>query len=239
MASARDRAVLMLQGDSRTDVERRNLADENHARLLMSFCLRRTSNCLDVGASHGLFLTEICRLAPNGYHIAYEPIPALHNRLVERFRDVEIRQRALSNADATATFVHVCDETLEGYSGLKRRPYPRDVATELLTVETERLDGHTPAGWFPSFVKIDVEGAEILVLDGAGQTLREAKPIIAFEHGANGCADFGGSDDELHKLITQGLGLRLFDMDGVGPLDRTEFEDKLATGNHWNWIAHE
>jgi hypothetical protein len=33
--------------------------------------------------------------------------------------------------------------------------------------------------------------------------------------------------------------LRLFDMDGDGPLDLAHFEDKLATGNHWNWIAHD
>jgi hypothetical protein len=85
-------------------------------------------------------------------------------------------------------------------------------------------------------VKIDVEGAERLVLEGALRTFRLARPTIAIEHGWNGVQDRERSEP-IYKLICQDLGLRLFDMDGHGPLKLSEFFDGLRT--RWNWIAHE
>jgi hypothetical protein len=46
-------------------------------------------------------------------------------------------------------------------------------------VTTERLDEHLPDGWLQDFVKIDVEGAERLVLEGAMRTFR---PRVSYEH---------------------------------------------------------
>jgi hypothetical protein len=82
-------------------------------------------------------------------------------------------------------------------------------------------------------VKIDVEGAELLVLEGAKETIRKAKPILAFEH----VWSEEGSP-RVYELLS-GLGMRVFDMDGSGPLSRNEFFDVLQQGNRWNWIAHD
>jgi hypothetical protein len=113
------------------------------------------------------------------------------------------------------------------------------MATERITVTTERLDDHVPDQWLPDFVKIDVEGAEALVIEGALSTLRKAKPVIAFEHGWGGGEEFGASDEDMFKLLCDDVGLRLFDMEGNGPLGMAQFRDELATGDRWNWIAHE
>jgi hypothetical protein len=43
--------------------------------------------------------------------------------------------------------------------------------------------------------------------------------------------------EEIYKLICQDVGLRLFDMDGHGPLDRSQFLEGVVT--RWNWVAHE
>ena len=95
-----------------------------------------------------------------------------------------------------------------------------------------------PEGWLPDFVKVDIEGAEPLAFEGAIRTLRQAKPVIAFEHGHRGSEDYGVSDDDLYKLLCNDVGLRLFDMDGHGPFDLAQFFDALA-GGRWNWVAHE
>ncbi|HUY65700.1 MAG TPA: FkbM family methyltransferase, partial [Acidimicrobiales bacterium] len=125
------------------------------------------------------------------------------------------------------------------YSGLKEHPYPGAMTTERITVATERLDDHVPDRWLPDFVKIDVEGAEALVVEGALLTLRKAKPVIAFEHGWGGGEQFGVSDEDMFKLVCHDVGLRLFDLEGNGPLGLAQFRDELATGDRWNWIAHE
>ncbi|MGO9335618.1 MAG: FkbM family methyltransferase [Acidimicrobiales bacterium] len=209
----------------------RNQRDDARLRRLMRRTLRRDSNCLDVGAHSGTFLAEFQRLAPRGNHIAYEPMPALASALSERFPDVDVREVALSDEDGESTFVHVVD--LPEYSGLRERSYPRDVATETITVRTERLDDHLPDGWLPAFVKIDVEGGELGVLKGAVETLNRAGPVVAFEHGPGAADRYGTTPADIHALLTE-VGLRIFDMDGHGPLSLAEFEDN---GGRFNWIA--
>jgi FkbM family methyltransferase len=199
--------------------------------------MRSSSNYLDVGANQGLFLRGIEVVAPFGHHIAYEPLPDICESLVRRFPGIEIRQRALSDNEGQAQFLHVIGPGLQGFSNLVRgglgdSAYPVGARTETITVTTECLDNHRPAGWLPDFVKIDVEGAEVLVLRGAIETFRQAKPVIAFEHGWH-----RDTTEEVHSLLCEELGLRIFDMDGNGPLDRFRFIDELAT--RWNWVAHE
>ena len=63
-------------------------------------------------------------------------------------------------------------------------------------------------------MKIDVEGAELQVLEGAVGTLREARPVVAFEHGLG-----TGMSEDLFNLLCRDVGLRLFNMEGIGPLD--------------------
>jgi FkbM family methyltransferase len=236
LANSRDHLVDILNGDHGGSIARRNQIDDRHLVLLLSFGLRPTSNCLDVGAHRGLFLQHFPRVAPLGRHIAYEPLPDLCARLVQRFPEVDVRQRALSNHDGETSFVRVIGQ--EGLSGLRERNYRRPATTETITVTVERLDDRLPEGWLPDFVKVDIEGAEPLAFEGAIRTLREAKPVVAFEHGWRGSEDYGVSDDELYKLLCNDVGLRLFDMDGQGPLDLAQFHDALA-GGRWNWVAHE
>lgn len=127
------------------------------------------------------------------------------------------------------------DPGFQGLSGLADHvdlaSRPGDIRTELITVATERLDDHLPPGWLPDLIKIDVEGAEHLVLRGALSTLQRAKPVVAFEHGLT-----DGVSEEIYGLLCDGVGLRMFNMDGDGPLSLAQFLDQLRT--RWNWVAH-
>lgn len=128
------------------------------------------------------------------------------------------------------------DPHKEAYSGLKEGWVHRDdVPTESISVSTERLDDHAPDGWLPDFVKIDVEGAERLVIEGAIRIFRLAKPTIAFEHGWHGDEDRARSEP-IYRIIHEDLALRLFDMYGNGPLELSDFFEGLKT--RWNWVAH-
>ncbi len=234
---ARDHLVDLLIGDHATARVRRNRTDDINLKLLLRFGMHPTSNYLDVGANQGHFLQGVQELAPLGHHIAYEPIPNLCVKLAQRFPSVEIRQAALSDREGEAEFTHVLGPGNQGYStlvpgGLKERTCSGDLETQTILVRIERLDDHLPDSWLPQFMKIDVEGAERMVFKGAMNTLRRAKPVIAFEHGW----DTEGSE-EIYSLICDDAGLRIFDMDGKGPLDRLQFFEELGT--RWNWVAHE
>lgn len=190
-----------------------------------------------MGANQGLFLQGLSSVAPLGHHIAYEPIPHVAAKLAQRFPGVEIRQAALSDRDGEFPFTHVLGAGNQGYSnlvdgGLKIPAYGADLETETIIVRTERLDDHLPGRWLPQIMKIDVEGAELLVLRGAIDTLRRAKPVIAFEHVWD-----PDDSEELYGIICDDVGLRIFDMDGNGPFGRSQFLDGPA--GRWNWVAHE
>ena len=120
LSATRNRIVDILNGDFSSPEFRRNRKDDNNLKLLIYLSLGATSNCLDVGASIGKFLKDITRVAPNGNHIAYEPVPSFCERLRREYPNVEIRQRVLSNCDGKVNFVHVLDPGLRGYSRLAR-----------------------------------------------------------------------------------------------------------------------
>ena len=227
------------QAPQLSDAERnaiaRDLLDNANIRLLISFALHSDSNCIDVGAHEGTVLAEILRSAPDGRHIAFEPIPDLAARLRSRFQNVEVRESALSNAEGDTTFVYVRDAP--AYSGLRERAYPHDVEKTTLTVHTERLDETLPPDYHVDFIKIDVEGAEALVLEGALNVIRRDQPIIVFEHGLGGADHYGVTPRRVYELLTSEANLRVFDLDGNGPYSLAQFEDEFARAERWNYVA--
>jgi FkbM family methyltransferase len=192
--------------------------------------------CVDVGAHSGDVLAEIVRIAPRGRHIGFEPLPALAAALRQRLPGVEVREVALGDTPGTAPFVHVLDRP--GWSGLRARPTPDGEATRTKTIEVavQRLDDALPAGSVPALVKIDVEGAELGVLEGARATLTAHRPLIVFEHGLGSADHYGTSPGDVHDLLS-GLGYRVFDLQGNGPYDRTAFARAFHTAARVNFLA--
>ena len=59
----------------------RNGRDNAALLAVMTSILRRDSCCIDVGANEGEMLQEMLRLAPQGRHLAFEPLPDYAERL--------------------------------------------------------------------------------------------------------------------------------------------------------------
>ena len=209
--------------------------DTGHLRRLIAFTLKPWSNCIDVGAHRGSCLREILRIAPEGHHMAFEPIPELAAQLRQAFPSVDVHEAALSDAEGDTSFVFVPD--LPGYSGLRERDYPRRVKTVPMTVRMERLDQRLPGLDRIDFIKIDVEGAEALVLKGAMRTIKRDLPLIVFEHGQGASERYGYGPRDIYELLSGDAGLRIFDLDGNGPYSCRGFEEEFASGRRWNYVA--
>jgi FkbM family methyltransferase len=214
---------------------RRDRRDTERLHLLLSFLLTEDSNCVDVGAHLGDALGEMIRVAPKGKHIAFEPLPDFAARLTAQFPDVDVRAVALSDHEGEASFTHV--RTRPGYSGFRERAYPATEETETITVPVATLDASLPDGYVPALIKIDVEGAEQQVLEGAMQTLSTFRPSVVFEHGT-AAREYGTKSEAIFDLLTDGAGLRVFDLDGGGPYARAEFAAVCEGGKRWNFVAH-
>ena len=75
-----------------------------------------------------------------------------------------------------------------------------------------------------AMLKIDVEGAEYSVIEGARETIIRDRPTLIFEHTAGGADHFGVTPGKLHDLVVEELGMRIYDITGEGPYDRARFE---------------
>lgn len=214
---------------------RRVLRDEHAMRVVLATALRRDSNAIDVGANQGDTLDMILAVAPDGRHIAYEPIPGLGDDLATRYPNVDVRNAACSEEAGSAEFTHVLNAPAR--SGLRqRKDLPAHWAeVERITVRLDKLDDALPEGYVPSLLKIDVEGAELLVMRGAAETLARHRPFVIFEHGVGGADLYGSTSGELFDLL-DGAGLRIFDLEGDGPYTRDRF-DAVFTQPIWNFLA--
>jgi FkbM family methyltransferase len=195
-----------------------------------------TSNCIDIGAFRGRVLSEIVRLAPEGRHIAFEPLPDRYGLLVRRYPQVEVRQAAVSREPGEATFTIVNDAP--GLSGFVDRWHDRDAhRTVTMLVRVESLDHDLPPGYVPHFIKVDVEGAERLVFEGAMRTIAEHKPAVLFEHGPGGAEHYETRPGDIYEILVRECGLRLFTLPGDGPLTLGKFEDTFHRNEEWNFLA--
>jgi FkbM family methyltransferase len=204
--------------------------------LLLAFGLKENANCVDIGAAEGSVLGQFVRLAPRGHHIAFEPIPGCAERLRRRFPMVDVRQMALSDQPGRSSFVHAVNHP--ALSGLRRRPTREKLVIEALDVEATTLDEALPDGYIPDLIKIDVEGAEGLVLVGALKTIVASRPIVIFEHGRSAAAAYGTSAADVYQLLVNEAELRIFDLDGQGPYSLAEFTNATADDMRWNYVAH-
>jgi FkbM family methyltransferase len=208
--------------------------DNERMTVAMAAALRSDSNCVDVGAFTGDFFADCQRLAPDGHHIAYEPLREPYLSLTERFPGADLRQLALSNEIGETDFTHVAN--FPGWSAF--RPYyiqtPEPAELETIRVRTTRLDDDLPTGYVPDLIKVDVNGAEELFILGAIETLRRYKPLVFLEHNFP-AAEYGTTSGEIHRLLADEAGLRLFDLEGTGPLSVDGFT--LALKTKWNFLA--
>jgi len=129
----------------------------------------------DVGAHAGFYSLLFARLVgPAGRVVAFEPSPRnitfLRNHIaLNGLRNVDVVEAAVADSSGTAGFA----ERSSSYTGALQQDGS-------VRVQIVRIDDIVATGRFPepNFIKIDVEGAEDLVLAGARSTIMRAHPTI-------------------------------------------------------------
>jgi len=140
---------------------------------------------IDAGANIGLYTLKAARLAgPEGIVVAVEPGTVAADRLaanvaLNRFGKVHLVRKALSDRNGTAVLHHVsAGGDLQAFSllGDSATREGEEVATVTLDALVEELK-------LPRIdvIKMDVEGAEPMVVEGARRSLERWHPTILFE----------------------------------------------------------
>lgn len=170
------------------------------------------SSCIDIGCHKGEVLDLILLQSPNGKHYGFEPIPAMYKKLVQRYKGVPCTfyDIALSNKVGETKFNYVVSNP--AYSGLIKRNYDKkDEVDEQILVSVNTLDNLIPKETNITFIKIDVEGGELQVLEGGIETIKRCKPFIIFEHGLGASEFYDATPKKVFDLLTD-CGLKISTM---------------------------
>jgi FkbM family methyltransferase len=134
---------------------------------------------LDIGANCGYYsLLAASRVGPSGYVHAFEPNPFHHKNMIKSFNingfnNVMLHKVALSDREGMVT-LYVPPE-LSGDASLLNLN-PGEIHQEI-SVNTVKLDEYLP-DTIPDVIKIDIEGAEPLIIDSMlSITRRNPKPV--------------------------------------------------------------
>lgn len=196
------------------------------------------SNCIDIGCHKGEILNKIVEFAPQGKHMAFEPIPTLFNLLKNKYNEsVQIFPFALSDENGNSKFHYV--KNAPAYSGINKRDYKVKPKISLIDVEIKRLDEFTSEKKI-DFIKIDVEGGEFEVLKGAEKTLSNNNPIILFECGLGASNHYGTIPEEFFCFFEK-LGYCIFLLENFladkGPLTKLNFVEIYNQNKDYYFVA--
>lgn len=219
----------------------RNEKYDRQTKDIIREVVHNKSICVDVGCHKGEILDLIIEQSPDRYHFAFEPIPELYTQLREKYYDhCRVYNVALSNVSGTTTFQHVVSNP--AYSGLRKRSYARKNETiEEIKVETEKLDNLIPKNVKIDFIKIDVEGAEQWVLEGAREVIKRCYPIIVFEHGLGASEYYNSKPGDIFDILKDcGLIVSTLDrwLDNHRNLSREEFIEQYEKKLNYYFIAY-
>jgi FkbM family methyltransferase len=166
--------------------------------------LKPGDTAIDVGANIG-YLTHVMATAVGavGRVMAFEPHPVLYQRLAlsvaeNSFSQCKLHNVALGNATGDADL----EFGLDGANFGGMRLLGKDAAATIAKCKVPicQLDDVVDASQRVDFIKIDVEGSEPLVIQGATKLLHAQRPVI----------------------MSEILGRNLYEMHGMSASDYTE-----------------
>ena len=212
---------------------------DKQTKRIMQIVLEDDSTFIDVGSHKGEVLELALKISKKGKHFAFEPIPHLFHKLNDKFgAKCEVLNYGLSDKKKKSSFQHVT--TNPAYSGIKKRTYPKEEEIETIQIQLDTLDNQLRKHDRVDMIKIDVEGAELEVLNGAKKIIEKFHPIIVFEHGLGASDHYNTSpedilsffDDHHYQLFT----LKGFISDEPALL-RKEFIDFYLTNKEYYFLA--
>jgi len=144
------------------------------------------SVCVDIGANLGYLSILMSQLAgAEGQIIAFEPMPDTlellrENVAINGLRNIMIVAAAASDVTGSADLLSEADENVAKTASMVG--YRLEGPGRVTNVRSLRLDDYfSGSARLPNVVKIDVEGAETMVLRGARETIARSRPLLLVE----------------------------------------------------------
>ena len=185
-----------------------------------SLVVRKDADIVDVGFNVCMQADLVLPLT-TGKVIGFEASKQIHDFVVNKYKNnnrVHLYNVAVSNSTGTADFY---DTELWGAGSLKQTAgmiASRAEEHKITTVEVGRLDDLLSQEDNIGLIKLDIEGAEILALDGARNLLERNRPFIVMEYCHNALAfEFNGKPIDQMTLydFAKQIGYKVYNIYGI------------------------
>jgi len=176
---------------------------------------------LDVGANQGIYTIVAAKVTgAQGHVYAFEPSPSELAKLRWNLRlnhlgNVTVVESAVSSFSGQTAFC-AAEPMRGGFSGLHPPSERLHVLFREITVPVTTLDEFVRDRGIAAvdFLKVDVEGAELELIEGARALLSgEHRPVVQFEFADGRAGEWGYRASEIGERLI-GLGYRLFSFRG-------------------------
>lgn len=156
----------------------------------------------DVGANVGMYTCFAASKLTSGITVAFEPEPENIAQLEENLSlnalNAETIELALSDTNGTAKLALSGEEVGEGEHKIATKDVQNSIEIETARGDSVIKERGLPT---PTVVKIDVEGAELSVLRGLSDTLREHVRLVYVEVHSEKLLEFGDSVPEVRAVL--------------------------------------
>lgn len=185
------------------------LANGNYESLLERTILELSElskKFLDIGANMGFYAIGAALVNKEIKVLAFEPNPGIRKSLDENIRinevegNIQVLEFALSNFTGISNF-SVPAFTGSGGGSLINL-HPEEGSPSEFSVHVERLDNLSAATSGVDLIKIDVEGAEFQLVQGAIQTLKSSRATIVIELLRKWMSPFGSNPQDVLDLLS-------------------------------------
>lgn len=166
--------------------------------------LKSGDNFIDLGANIGYFSLIAARVVGvDGKVFAFEPSPIIHARLLtnitlNKIENIKVFNRAVSSLNGKAIFkIPTGDSINSGRSSF------RNIEESHSDVEVETIALDSILDTLPTIrlIKMDIEGAEGMALEGMNKLIQRDKPTIIFELSDNYLKQMGYSASQILSLL--------------------------------------
>ena len=177
--------------------------------------------CVDVGANLGWYTTLFRLIAgENGQVHSFEPVPQTFARLEKNVSlngappNVYLNNFALGDEEKDLE-IHVFADQPSGHSSLAVKEGEK---SEAIQVKVKTLDSYLTERGIKQvdFLKVDIEGAELMFLKGAEKLFKQSKPpVILMEMALQTSKEFGYTPNDLLEFIGSHAAYDFFAVDEI------------------------
>lgn len=209
---------------------------------LLTIINKPNLNCIDVGAHKGEILKIFLKRCPRGKHFGFEPVLPLYDAIKYKYGSAKcsIMNIAISDRKGESIFSYIKNEpTLSSLININTQNSNLD--NFKLLVRTDTLDNVIPLDTKIDFINIDVEGAELLVLNGAENLINKHKPTIIFEYKEETAKSYNTTLNDFYDLLVTKNSYSLYTLNSFlsynKSLNMQDIEKLQKTGNFRYLIA--